>query len=456
MPRTPLKQRNYGRISEGFELDGLLGIQIEPFTEFLQKDVPRTRRENKGLQEVFNEVFPIENMDGSYKLEFLSYDVGVSKYDLPEAQRRGVTYAAPLSVKLRLRGPRGMKEQEVYLGDIPLMTPTGTFIINGDERVVVSQLHRSPGVFFEEETHPNGKRMYTARIIPYRGAWLEFEFDLSDTLHAVIDRKRKVLATTFLRAIGAGTDEEILDTFCGVETIKALEFSDVKLAEDRILAVDLVDPQTQGVLVARFEKLGKEHLNMIWNSEIREIKVLKTIVPEIIKTFEKDRLRSVDDSIMDLFRKLRPGDPATLASAQGLLHRLYFDPKRYDLERVGRYIINRKLKLNGDLTERVVDVKTVVEGLKYLLNLKAGQGEVDDIDHLGSRRVRSVGELLQNQFRIALARVERSVRERMGIFELSATMPHQLVNAKLVSGLIRDFFGRSQLSQFFLKETSWI
>ncbi len=443
-----MKTKHFGRIPEHLEIPDLLQIQTEPFADFLQMEVPKTRRENKGLQEVFNEVFPIENTDGKYKLEFLSYSIGKPKYDLPEAQRRGLTYASPLSVRMRLRTPKEMKEQEVYLGDIPLMTPTGTFIINGDERVVVSQLHRSPGVFFEEEMHPNGKRMYTARIIPYRGAWLEFEFDLTDTLHAVIDRKRKILVTTFLRAIGVGTDEEILNTFCEVETIAPREQSDLKDVVGRILAADLVDPQTQGVLIPRFEKLAKEHLTMIWNSEIRQLKVLKRWVPEIIRTFEKDRMRTAEDSIMDIFRKLRPGDPATLASAQTLLNRLYFDPKRYDLGKVGRYILNRKLGMERDLNDRVLDPKTVVAVLLYFLNLKGGQGDVDDIDHLGSRRVRTVGELLQNQFRIALARVERSVRERMAIFDLESCMPHQLVNAKLVSGLIRDFFGRSQLSQF--------
>jgi len=443
-----IKQKHFGRIPERFQIPDLLEIQTKPFADFLQMDVPKTRRENQGLQEVFNEIFPIENADGRYRLEFLSYHVGKPKYDLPEAQRRGLTYASPLSVKLRLRSPKEMKEQEVYLGDIPLMTSTGTFIVNGDERVVVSQLHRSPGVFFEEETHPNGKRMYTARVIPYRGAWLEFEFDLTDTLHAMIDRRRKVLVTTFLRAIGVGSDEEILNAFCGVETIKLKEQADMKDTLGRVLAVDVIDPQTQAVLVARFEKLAKEHLTMIWNSEIRELKVLKRVVPEILRTYEKDRLKSSDDSVLDIFRKLRPGDPATLTSAQTLLTRLYFDPKRYDLGRVGRYILNRKLGLHQDLNDRVLDPKTVMSVLSYLLNLKSGQGEVDDIDHLGSRRIRSVAELLQNQFRIALARVERSVRERMSIYDLENTMPHQLVNAKLVSSLIRDFFGRSQLSQF--------
>ncbi len=447
-PKTTLKKRNFGRIPERYNLPDLLQIQVKPYVEFLQMGVARTRRENQGLQEAFSEVFPIESQDGRYRLEYLHYALGTPKYDLSESMRRGLTYAAPLSVKLRLRTPKEMKEQEVYLGDVPLMTPTGTFIINGDERVVVSQLHRSPGGFFEEDIHPNGKRMFTARIIPYRGAWLEFEFDLTDTLYAVIDRRRKVYVTTFLRAIGAGSDEMILDAFCGVETLKAQELSDVEAASGRTLAADIIDPQTQGVLVSRFEKLGKEHLNMIWNSEIRELKLLKQPVPGILKTFEKDRLKSAEDSVLDIFRKLRPGDPATLASAQALLQRLYFDPKRYDLGRVGRHILNRKLGIKRSLEDRVLDPETVVAVLKYFLNLKGGQGEVDDIDHLGSRRIRSVGELLQNQFRIALARVERSVRERMAIFDLDSTMPHQLVNAKLVSGLIRDFFGRSQLSQF--------
>jgi len=442
------KIKNFGRIPEKLDIPDLLQIQTRPLEEFLQTDVPKTKRENKGLQEVFAEVFPIESTDGKYKLEFLSYSTGKPKYDLEESQRRGLTYAAPLSIRLRLRTPKEMKEQEVYLGDIPLMTSTGTFIINGDERVVVSQLHRSPGVFFEEEMHPNGKRMFTARIIPYRGAWLEFEFDLTDTLYAVIDRKRKVLVTTFLRAIGAGSDEEVLDLFAGVETVTPKEQADLKEVIGRALAADVVDPQTHGVLIPRFEKLGKEHLAMVWNSEIRQLKLLKRLAPEMIRTFEKDRMRTPEDSVMDIFRKLRPGDPATPTSAQTLLTRFYFDPKRYDLGKVGRYILNRKLSMNRDLSDRVLDPKTVVAVLTYLLNLKGGQGDVDDIDHLGSRRVRTVGELLQNQFRIALSRVERSVRERMAIFDLEATMPHQLINAKLVSGLVRDFFGRSQLSQF--------
>jgi DNA-directed RNA polymerase subunit beta len=445
---TIQKRRYFGRIPERLEVPPLLEIQLGPYEDFLQLDKPRTRRENKGLEEVFHEVFPIESADGRYRLEFLSYQLGNPKYDLDESLRRGLTYAAPLTVRLRLRTPKEMKEQEVYLGDIPLMTSTGTFVVNGDERVVVSQLHRSPGVFFEEEIHPNGRRMYTARIIPYRGAWLEFEFDLSDTLHIIVDRRRKVLATVFLRAIGAGNDEEILNLFCGVETLKLQEMSDLKAAVGRTLASDLLDPQTQGVLIPRFEQVSERHLAMIWNSEVRELKLLKREVPEIIRTFEKDRLHTAEDSMMDIFRKLRPGDPATLSAAQTLLYRLYLDPKRYDLGRVGRYIINRKLNMNRSLDDRVLDPETVVETLKYFLNLKAGQGEVDAIDHLGCRRVRTVGELLQNQFRMALARLERAVRERMLVFDLDATLPRQLINAKLVSGPIRDFFGRSQLSQF--------
>ena len=443
-----IERQNLGRIPETVDLPDLLEIQTKSFTDFLQLEVLRSKRENVGLQEVFNETFPIESHDGKYRLEFLHYTLGKPKYDLWESQRRGMTYAAPLKVKLRLRSAKEMKEQEVYLGDLPLMTPTGTFIINGDERVIVSQLHRSPGVSFEEEIHTNGKRLYSGRIIPYRGAWLEFEFDLTDTLYAVIDRRRKVPATVFLRAIGCGTDEEILKIFCGVETINAQTLGDFKPAIGRMTAVAVTDPATQAVLVPRLEELTKDHLTMLWNSEVRQVKVLKRVVPEILHTFAKDRLKTKDDSILDLFRRLRPGDPATIASAQTLLNRLFFDPKTYDLGRVGRYMLNRKLNLSVDLEQRVLDQETIARVIQALLDLKNGQGNIDDIDHLGNRRIRTVGELLQNQFRIALSRVDRSCRERMTVYDLENTMPHQLVNAKLVSSVIRDFFGRSQLSQF--------
>ncbi len=442
------ERRNLGRIGEAAELPDLLELQTQSFADFLQVETPRTKRENVGLQEVFTEVFPIESHDGKYRVEYLHYTLGKPKYDLWESQRRGLTYAAPLKVKLRLRSAKEMKEQEVYLGDLPLMTPTGTFIVNGDERVIVSQLHRSPGVSFEAEVHPNGKRLYSARVIPYRGAWLEFEFDLTDVLYAVIDRRRKIPVTVFLRAIGCGTDEEILKQFCGVETIKADSLAELKPVVGRIAAVAITDPATQAVLVPRLEELTKDHLTMLWNSEVRQIKVLKKAVPEILHTFAKDRLKTKDDAMLDIFRRLRPGDPATVASAQALLNRLFFDPKTYDLGRVGRYMLNRKLGLTVDPEQKVLDAATIVQVIQALLNLKTAQGDVDDIDHLGNRRIRTIGELLQNQFRIALSRVERSCRERMTIYDLENTMPHQLVNAKLVSSVIRDFFGRSQLSQF--------
>jgi len=442
------QRQNLGRLPETAELPDLLELQTQSFADFLQMDVPRTKRDNVGLQEVFNEVFPIESHHGTHRLEFLYYTLGKPKYDLWESQRRGLTYAAALKVKLRLRSAKEMREQEVYLGDLPLMTPTGTFIINGDERVIVSQLHRSPGVSFEEEIHPNGKRLFSARIIPYRGAWLEFEFDLTDVLYAVIDRRRKIPVTVFLRAIGAGTDEEILKTFCGIETIKAGSLADFKPAIGRVCAAAVTDPATHAVLVPRLEELTKDHVTLLWNAEIRQITVLKQAVPEIRNTFAKDRLKTRDDSMLDIFRRLRPGDPATIAAAQALLTRFFFDPKTYDLGRVGRYMLNRKLGMTSDDEQKVLDQATVVRVIQALLELKAGQRTVDDIDHLGNRRIRTIGELLQNQFRIALSRVDRSCRERMTLYELDNTMPHQLVNAKLVSSVIRDFFGRSQLSQF--------
>ncbi|MBI4313827.1 MAG: DNA-directed RNA polymerase subunit beta, partial [Candidatus Omnitrophica bacterium] len=442
------ERRNLGRIPETAELPDLLEIQTKSFVDFLQVDVPKSKRENVGLQEVFSELFPLESQDGKYRLEFLHYTLGKPKYDLWESQRRGVTYAAPLKVKLRLRSTKEMKEQEVYLGDLPLMTPTGTFIVNGDERVVVSQLHRSPGVSFEEEQHPNGKRLYSARIIPYRGAWLEFEFDVNDTLYAVIDRRRKIPVTAFLRAIGCGTDEDILKFFCGVEAIRGDSLADFKDAAGRITAVAVTDPATQAILVPRLEELTKDHITMLWNSEVKQVKVLKKSVPEIFNTFAKDRLKTKEDSLLDIFRRLRPGDPATAASAQNLINRFFFDGKTYDLGRVGRYMINRKLGMSIDLEQKILDQDTILRTVQALMELKAGQRHVDDIDHLGNRRVRTIGELLQNQFRVALSRVERSCRERMTIYDLDNSMPHQLINAKLVSSVIRDFFGRSQLSQF--------
>ena len=445
-----IKRKNYAKLPELFDMPHLLDVQIRSFEDFLQLNVPKAKREKKGLEEVFLELFPIENIDGSYKFEYVSYSLGKPKYDEIECLRLGMTFAAPLKVKVRLRGKKDIKEQEVYLGELPLMTNTGTFIVNGDERVIVSQLHRSPGVSFEEEVLPNGKRIYSTRIIPYRGAWIEFEFDINDCIHAVIDRRRKVIATVLLRALGYSTDNDILDAFCGIESIKLEKKQDLKDLTGSTIASDIVlDDKTGETLNLKYKKITKELVDELWDkNEIRSIQILRLPSPEILKTLERDHYKSRDEALVDIYRKLRPGDPATIESAQGLINRLFFDSRRYDLGNVGRYIINRKVGLNLPLTQRTITPQDLVATMKYLIRLKSGEGQIDDIDHLGNRRVRTVGELLQNQFRIGLARLERSIRERMSIYDLENIMPHNLINSKLVSSVIRDFFGRSQLSQF--------
>ncbi|HOX09674.1 MAG TPA: DNA-directed RNA polymerase subunit beta, partial [Candidatus Omnitrophota bacterium] len=322
-------------------------------------------------------------------------------------------------------------------------------IINGDERVIVSQLHRSPGVSFEEETHPNGKKLFSARVIPYRGSWIEFEFDVNDCLHAVIDRRKKVVATVLLRAMGYSTDTDILDAFCGIETKDLKEKQDIKDLIGHTIAADVTDEKTGDVINTKYKKLDKDLAEDLWDKHhVRSIQLLRQVSPEIEHTLLKDHVKSRDEALIDIYRKLRPGDPATVESAQNLINRLFFDPKRYDLGRVGRHMVNRKVGLELPLDQRTVTPEDMVAIIKCLINLKNGEGEIDDIDHLGNRRIRTVGELLQNQFRIGLARLERSIRERLSIYDLENIMPHNLINSKLVSSVIRDFFGRSQLSQF--------
>ncbi len=445
-----IKRKDYAKLPDLFEMPNLLDIQVKSFIDFLQTDVPKSKRERNGLEEVFHEFFPIETTDGAYKLEYVSYSLGKPKYDEFECLSLGMTFASPLKVKVRLRGKQDIKEQEVYLGELPLMTKTGTFIINGDERVIVSQLHRSPGVSFEEEIHPNGKRLYSARVIPYRGAWIEFEFDVNDCIHAVIDRRKKVMATVFLRALGYSSDSDILDAFCGIDTIDLNDKQDLKALIGSTIASDIVaDEKTGEALNLKYKKITKELVDELWDKKhIRSIQILKTASLEIENTLQKDHFKSRDEALVDIYRKLRPGDPATIESAQGLINRMFFDPKRYDLGRVGRHIINRKVSLDLQLDQRTITPQDLVAIIKYLIKLKNGEGQIDDIDHLGNRRIRTVGELLQNQFRIGLARLERSIRERLSIYDLENIMPHNLINSKLVSSVIRDFFGRSQLSQF--------
>ncbi|MEI8011552.1 MAG: DNA-directed RNA polymerase subunit beta, partial [Candidatus Omnitrophota bacterium] len=383
-----LNIREFCKFHDTFELPSLLDIQVKSYESFLQREADSNKRQDQGLEEVFREVFPLESYDGQIRLEYISYSLGKEKYSRQECQRRGTTYASPLKVKLRLITPVDIKEQEVYFGDFPLMTATGTFIINGDERVVVSQIQRPPGVSFEAELHPTGKTIYYGRVIPARGAWFEVKYDLNDVLLAYIDRRRNFPATQILRIMGLTTRESMEQLFG-----------------------------------AEFAKLTP--------------------------TMEKDHTESKEDALLDFYRKMRPTEPATVEVAEALFYRLFFDPKRYDLSKVGRHIVNRKLKLNVPLDNRVLDITTVVAGMKYLFDLREGKGDTDDIDHLGNRRIKSVGELIQNQVRIGLARLERSIKERLVVMSNYENLTaHHLINSRLFSNQIQDFFARSQLSQF--------
>lgn len=382
------KIRNFSKIQDTFELPNLLDIQVVSYANFLQKDVSLENRKDQGLEEVFREVFPLESYDGQIRLEYISYSFGKEKYSCYECQRRGMTFSAPLKVKLRLITPVDIKEQEVYFGDFPLMTDTGTFIINGDERAVVSQIQRSPGASFEQEEHPTGRSIYYGRIIPSRGAWFEIKYDLNDVLLAYVDRRRNFPSTQILRIMGLSTNEDI-----------------------------------QKMLGEDFDKVKN--------------------------TLERDHTTSKEEALLDFYKKMRPTEPATVEVAETLFLRLFFDNKRYDLSKVGRYIINRKLGMNIPLENRILDIATVVGVMRYLIGLRDGRGDIDDIDHLGNRRIKSVGELVQNQVRIGLARLERSIKERLVVMSNFENLTaHHLINSRLFSNQVHDFFARSQLSQF--------
>src|SRR5256884_706982 len=441
----------FGSIKEGIEPPNLIEVQANSYVDFLQKDVPFSKRRNQGLQAVFKEVFPIESYDEKAVLDFSNYEIGEPKLSALEAQREGQTYSAPLHVTFQLREEKGTKEEKVYMGEIPLMTPQGTFVINGAERVVVSQLHRSPGIAFESTIHVNGKVLYSFRIIPDRGSWIEVQFDTADLLYIYLDRRkrrRKFLATTFLRALGYGSDEDVIKLFYNIETLKLSE----KLQEEQIAAKVLTAEIRDGeVTVARaFEPLTLATVRQIMALKIHEVKVIDISNDDtIVKALRKDPAHDQEEALKDIYRRLRPGDPPTVANARALLKRLFFDPKKYDLGRVGRYKINQKLGLkDGD--SRILTKEDLVGATKYLLRLKKAEGSVDDIDHLGSRRVRTVGELLANQCRVGLARTERLGKEAMTLFDqgVEAMTPQKLINPKALSAVVRDFFGRSQLSQF--------
>jgi DNA-directed RNA polymerase subunit beta len=442
----------FGKIKEAVEPPNLIEVQLNSYVEFLQKDVPPSKRKNVGLQAVFKEVFPIQSYDDKVVLDFASYDIGDPKMSALDCQREGQTFSAPLHVTFQLKDEKGTKEEKVYMGEIPLMTPQGTFVINGAERVVVSQLHRSPGIAFESSIHLNGKVLYSFRIIPDRGSWLEVQFDTNDLLYIYLDRRkrrRKFLATTFLRAIGYGSDEAIIKVFYQIEKLSLKATIDEEQLNTKVLIADVRDGE---ITVARaFEPLTKATIQQVLSLGITEVDVVDTKDDDtIIKSIKKDPAHDEEEALRDIYRRLRPGDPPTIPNARGLLRRLFFDPKKYDLGRVGRYKINQKLSIEVDLSERTLTTQDFIGAMKYLVNLRKGEGLLDDIDHLGSRRVRTVGELLANQCRVGLARTERLVKERMTLFDVNidGMTPQKLINPKALSAVIRDFFGRSQLSQF--------
>ena len=462
MAANKTERINFGKIKEVIDFPNLIEIQSKSYVEFLQQDTDTKKRKADGLQAVFKEVFPIESYDGSIVLDFASYEIRPPKQSWLDALEDGGTYGAALYVTFQLKEGKGVKEEEVFMGEMPLMTPSGSFVINGAERVIVSQLHRSPGLAFEASLHANGKTLHSFRIIPDRGSWFEAQFDTNDLLYVYLDRKkrrRKFLITTFFRALcflkddGAkGTDQEILEMFYDIEELTLAACEKRGNLADLVLVEDAVDEEKNVIVARSFEPLSKAVLKQVAAVGMKKVKVVDISRDEglIIKCMKKDPTHNEEEALKEIYSRLRPGDPPTVANSRALLKRLFFDPKRYDLGRVGRYKIGQKLGFQDADDSRILTKDDLLEATRYLLKLKMGEGVLDDIDHLGSRRVRTVGELVANQCRVGLARTERLVKERMTLFDQEAdTMtPAKLVNPKALSAVIRDFFGRSQLSQF--------
>jgi DNA-directed RNA polymerase subunit beta len=445
---------DFGKISEGATMPHLIGVQLKSYSDFLQQGMPNSKRGSEGLQAVFNEVFPIESYDEKIKLEFADYEIGEPKKTSLDCQREGETFAAPLYVTFRLRNESNVIEEKVYMGELPLMTERATFIVNGAERVVVSQLHRSPGICFEQNLHTNGKTFFSFRIIPDRGSWLEVTYDTSDLLYVHLDRRkrrRRFLVTTLLRALGYSSDQDILALFYQIESLKLKADMDEEVISTKVLVDEVRDTANEDLVVARaFEPLTKTIIRQLLDLNIGEVNVVDIRNDDtIVRCLKKDATKDQEDALKDIYKRLRPGDPPTVANAKALLKRLFFDVKRYDLGRVGRYKINQKLSINVDSELRTLSNEDIIAAVGYVINLRRGEGSTDDIDHLGSRRIRTVGELLANQCRTGLARTERLVKERMTLFDVNTEgmTPQKLINPKALSAVIRDFFGRSQLSQ---------
>jgi DNA-directed RNA polymerase subunit beta len=509
-------RKDFGKLPTVMHVPYLLAIQLDSYRKFTQADVAPNKRLDMGLHAAFKSVFPIVSYSGNAALEYVSYTLGKAVFDVNECVLRGATYAVPLRVKVRLiiydkesstKTIKDIKEQEVYMGEIPLMTDNGTFVINGTERVIVSQLHRSPGVFFEHDkgkTHSSGKLLYSARIIPYRGSWLDFEFDPKDLVYVRIDRRRKLPVTILLRALGF-TSEEILGMFFETNKYRLVDDKTVKLelvparlrgdvatftitdengnviVEDgrritarhirqmekagvkelsvpreyllgRALAKDIIDPATGEVLLECNTEISEDTLKVFAKAGITEIQTIYTneldCGPFIAETLRIDPSRTQLEALVEIYRMMRPGEPPTKESAETLFQNLFFSQERYDLSAVGRMKFNRRLGREAETGEGTLSNEDIVDVIKTLIDIRNGKGTVDDIDHLGNRRVRSVGEMAENQFRVGLVRVERAVKERLSMAESEGLMPQDLVNAKPVAAAVKEFFGSSQLSQF--------
>jgi DNA-directed RNA polymerase subunit beta len=519
-------RKDFGKIPSIVEIPNLIEVQKRSYETFLQKDGPADRREELGLQAVFKSVFPIADYNDNALLEFDSYHFGEPKYTVEECHDRGMTFAIPLKVTLRLvvfdhdkeaktKTIREQRGQEVYLGELPLMTDKGTFIINGTERVVVSQLQRSAGVFFDDDkgkTLASGKPLFSARVIPYRGSWVEFDFDANDILHVRVDRRRKMLATAFLRAFWflernvILADEEILSHFYDAEEVLSFEDGNawVKLSAEahvgtrpaddvkaprhkeplapagkpltakvleklleanvekisvraeslvgRRTASRIVDTESGEVLVQTNAEITSQVLAQVMSRRVAPFKLLVLVAGKvdqsIYETLARDHFKNPDEALVEIYRRLRPGDPPTVESARALFRGMFMDPRRYDLARVGRFMINEKLGMEAPANAKTIRSEDIISVIRHLMLVRLGTKATDDIDHLGNRRVRSVGELLENQFRVGLTRMERAVKERMSISDITNLMPHDLINAKPVSAVVKEFFGSSQLSQF--------
>ena len=511
-------RKSFGRIPEAVTMPNLIEVQRSSYEQFLQRDVRPAERNGDGLEAVFKSVFPIKDFNERAVLEYVSYEFEDPKYDVEECIQRDMTFAAPLKVKLRLivfendeetgaRSVKDIKEQDVYMGDIPLMTDKGTFIVNGTERVIVSQMHRSPGVFFDHDkgkTHASGKLLFAARVIPYRGSWLDFEFDAKDIVYVRIDRRRKLPATSFMYALGMDA-EEILGTFYetipfekrdggwatpyrperwrGVKPEYALVDGDTgeelapagqkisarnakKFADSgvkslllppeslvgRFIAKDMVNYETGEIYAEAGDELDVTQIAALGELGFSTIEVLDidhvTVGAYIRNTLRIDKNQVREDALFDIYRVMRPGEPPTSEAAEAMFRGLFFDQERYDLSAVGRVKMNMRLELDCPDDVRVLRKDDVLEVLKVLVGLRDGRGEIDDIDNLGNRRVRSVGELLENQYRVGLLRMERAIKERMSSVDIDTVMPHDLINAKPAAAAVREFFGSSQLSQF--------